>query len=99
QVLSDSLKRMEINATMQKLQTTLASLEYSLKQLQKGDNTASKLLTDDELYNNMNKALLSLDSLLTHFDENPKHFLAPLGMSRNRIERDQKKQAKKEASK
>lgn len=90
--LSDSLKTVEFNNTVRKIQQTLTSLNKTLSQLQKGDNTASKLLTDDELYNNLNKLLLNLDTLATHFNNNPKHFMAPLGMNRKRIERDLKKQ-------
>ena len=35
--------------------------------------------------------LLNLDSLADHLNKNPKHFFAPLGKSRKRIERDLKK--------
>ena len=97
--LSDSLKMLELNGTINKIQQAMTSLNKTLSQLQKGDNTASKLLTDDELYNNLNRMLLNLDSLANHFDQNPKHFLAPLGMNRNRIERDLKKQEKDDSKK
>ena len=58
----------------------------------------SKLMTEDTLYVNLNKLLVSLDSLSKHFNENPKHFMAPLGKSRKKIEKDlenQKKEKKK----
>lgn len=92
QVLSDSLKRMELNRTIEKTQVTLDQLNKTLEKLHKGDNTASKLLTDDSLYVNLNKLLLSVDSLATHFNNNPKHFMAPLGKGRKKIERDLKEQ-------
>jgi phospholipid/cholesterol/gamma-HCH transport system substrate-binding protein len=47
------------------------------------------------LYVNLNKLLISLDSLSKHFNENPKHFMAPLGKSRKKIEKDLAKQKKK----
>lgn len=92
---SDSLKRMELNQTLTKAQQTLTSLNKTLSKLNSGDNTASKLLTEDSLYVNLNKLLLNLDSLANHFDNNPKHFLAPLGKSQKRIERDRKKAEEK----
>jgi phospholipid/cholesterol/gamma-HCH transport system substrate-binding protein len=64
-----------------------------LAQLSSGDNTASKLLTEDSLYVNLNKLLYSVDSLAQHFNSNPKHFLAPLGKSKKKIDRDLKKEA------
>lgn len=90
--LSDSLKSVELNNTLKKAQTALDNLNQTLARLGKGDNTMSKLMTEDTLYVNLNKLLLSLDTLATHLNENPKHFLAPLGKSHERIKRDLKKQ-------
>ena len=89
-VLSDSLKRLQLNLTLSKTQQTLTSLNQTLAQLKKGDNTASKLLTEDSLYNNLNKLLKSLDSLAVNFNDNPSHFLAPLGKSKKKIDRYRK---------
>lgn len=89
--LSDSLKMIELNGTINKAQLSLTRLNETLSQLSKGDNTASKLLTEDSLYVNLNRLLQSVDSLATHFNQNPKHFLAPLGKSQKKIERDLKK--------
>lgn len=97
--LSDSLKMMELNGTITKAQQSLSRLNETLSKLSKGDNTASKLLTEDSLYVNLNRLLESVDSLANHFNQNPKHFLAPLGKSQKKIERDLKKkngEAKKE---
>jgi len=77
-VISDSLKRMELNGTINKAQQSLAKLNQALASLNRGDNTASKLMTEDSLYNNLNSLLQNLDSLANHFNENPKHFMAPL---------------------
>lgn len=91
---SDSLKSVELNATLTKAQVALTKLNETLSRLNKGDNTMSKLMTEDTLYVNLNKLLLSLDTLAKHFNENPKHFLAPLGKSRERIQKDLEKQQK-----
>ena len=78
-VLSDSLKQLEINGTLTKLQGTLSKLSQTLDNLNSGENTVSKMMTDDELYINLNQLLLSVDSLANHLNSNPKHFLGPSG--------------------
>ncbi|MEQ8362729.1 MAG: MlaD family protein [Cyclobacteriaceae bacterium] len=92
---SDTLKQMELNKTVAKTQQTLDNLNSTLSKLNSGDNTVSKLMTDDSLYVNLNRLLLNLDTLAVHFDSNPKHFLAPLGKNKKRIDRDRKKAAEK----
>ena len=90
--LSDSLKMMQLNSTVNKAQQSLGKLNETLARLNTGDNTMSKLMTEDTLYVNLNQLLNSIDSLAKHFNTNPKHFMAPLGKSQRRIERDLKKQ-------
>lgn len=92
--LSDSLRVLELSETIRKTQQTLESLNKALGRLNEGDNTVSKMLTEDELYENMNKLLLNLDTLANHFNSYPKHFMAPLGKSRKKIERDLRKEEK-----
>lgn len=92
--LSDSLKAVEIGSAMKKVEVSLTKFNETLSKLNSGDNTASKLLTEDELYNNLNKLLLNLDSLANHFNSNPKHFLGPLGKSQKKIEKDLEKAKK-----
>ena len=94
--LSDSLKRLQLSGTINKAQQSLTKLNETLTALNSGDNTASKLMTEDTLYVNLNNLLQNLDSLANHFNNNPKHFLGPLGQSRKKIERDLERQRKKE---
>jgi phospholipid/cholesterol/gamma-HCH transport system substrate-binding protein len=93
---SDTLKSVELNTTLTKAQQALTKLNETLTKMGKGDNTMSKLMTEDTLYVNLNKLLLTLDTLARHINENPKHFMAPLGKSRNKIQRDLEKQRKEE---
>jgi phospholipid/cholesterol/gamma-HCH transport system substrate-binding protein len=95
--LSDSLKMIQLNGTLTKAQQTISKLNETLSKLSKGDNTASKLLTEDSLYVNINVLLHNLDSLANHFNTNPRHFMAPLGKSRKKIERELKEQNSKNA--
>jgi phospholipid/cholesterol/gamma-HCH transport system substrate-binding protein len=89
--LSDSLKDLELTSTIAKAQQSLNKLSQTLNNLNEGNNTVSKLMTEDTLYVNLNRLLKSVDSLANHFNENPKHFLAPLGKSKKKIERDLKR--------
>lgn len=90
--LSDSLKTLKLNQTLTKTQQTISNLNQTLARLNKGDNTMSKLMTEDTLYVNLNKLLKTLDSLAVHLNTNPKHFLAPLGKSKKKIDRDRRKE-------
>ena len=90
--LSDSLKVMQLNSTVNNAQKSLERLNETLARLNSVDNTVSKLMTEDSLYVNLNQLLNSVDSLAKHFNQNPKHFMAPLGKSQRRIEKDLKKQ-------
>jgi phospholipid/cholesterol/gamma-HCH transport system substrate-binding protein len=90
--LSDSLKEMELAATLTKAQQSLNKLTQTLNNLNNGGNTMSKLMTEDTLYVNLNRLLQSVDSLATHFNENPRHFLAPLGKSKKKIQKELKKE-------
>jgi phospholipid/cholesterol/gamma-HCH transport system substrate-binding protein len=93
---SDSLKSVEIGKTLAKTQSALNKFNETLARLNSGDNTMSKLLTEDSLYVNLNQLLGSLDSLANHMNENPKHFFGPLGQSRKKIQRDLEKQRKEQ---
>jgi len=96
--LSDSLKMLQLNNTVNKAQQSLTKLDHALAQLSSGDNTVGKLMTEDSLYVNLNQLLNLVFSLAKLFNTNPRHFMAPLGKSQRRIERDLKKQ-KQEAKK
>jgi phospholipid/cholesterol/gamma-HCH transport system substrate-binding protein len=90
QVFSDSLKLLEMNKTLEKTQKAISDFSSIVAQLKKGDNTASRLLTEDSLYVNLNKVLISVDSLARHFDSSPRDFLKPLGKSKNKLEKERR---------
>jgi phospholipid/cholesterol/gamma-HCH transport system substrate-binding protein len=91
---SDSLKSVELNTTLTKAQQALTKMNETLSRMSKKDNTMGRLMTEDTLYVNLNKLLLSLEDLSKHMNENPKHFFSPLGKSANKIQRDLEKQNK-----
>ncbi len=90
--LSDSLKRVQLNKTLIKTQQTLTSLNETLSRMKKNNNTVGRLMTEDSLYVNMNKLLVSLKGLSDHLNSNPKHFMGPLGQSKKKVDRDLKQQ-------
>lgn len=90
--LSDSLKQVEINQTVNSAKEAIQKLNVTLDKMNTSNSTMGRLLTEDSLYVNLNKLLLSLDTLAQHFDDNPKHFMAPLGKSQKKIERDRRKE-------
>jgi phospholipid/cholesterol/gamma-HCH transport system substrate-binding protein len=90
-VFSDSLKRIQLNQTMLKLQQSVAEISKIVDKLDDGDNTASRLLTEDSLYVNLNNLIISLDTLTRHFDSAPRDFLKPLGKSQKKLEKERAK--------
>jgi len=90
--ISDSLKRVQLNQTMVKTQQALTALNETLSKFKKNNNTVGRLMTEDSLYVNMNKLILSLNKLSEHLNSNPKHFFAPLGKSKKKVDRDMQKQ-------
>ncbi len=90
--LSDSLKTLKLNQAIAKTQQTMTTLNDVLSKMKKHDNTMGRLMTEDSVYVNLNKLLVSLRDLSNHLNENPGHFLAPLGKSKKKIDKDLKKQ-------
>lgn len=73
--LSDSLNNAGLGSTLSSLQSTVASLDNIMSRLEKGDGTLGKLMTDNELYSNLNSASRELDLLLQDFRLNPKRYV------------------------
>ncbi len=90
-IMTDSLRQLQLNKTLEKTRTTLESVSEVMAKLKRGDNTASRLLTEDSLYNNVNRLLKDIDSLTIHFNRHPRHFLAPLGKSSRKIDKEHRK--------
>lgn len=92
---SDSLRGMELNTTIARANKALDELSTAIEHFSKSEGTLGKLINEDSLYINLDNAVQSLDKLLIHIDTNPKHFFAPLGKSKEKIERERRKDARK----
>lgn len=84
-VLMDSLNQMELSATVANLNKTLDGVNDILAMLKSDEGTVGKLMTNDSIYNNLNKLLLDLDELAIHFNNYPKDFLRPLGRKNKKL--------------
>ena len=90
-----NLNKVDFKNTFNQIDILLTSMNGVFDDIESGEGgTLSLLLSDDSLYKNLNKTAFDLDKLLQHINENPKHFFAPLGKSRKKIERDLRKQGK-----
>lgn len=84
------VNQLEIEKTLVSLDKILAELNKMTAGINAGKGSLGKMMNEDSLYNNLNKTLLDLDKLLIHFNENPKHFMSPLGKKKKKIEKDLK---------
>lgn len=87
----DKVNALELEATLSTLNGTMNELKLVMASINEGDGTVSKLLHEDSLYQNLNKAIVDLDLLLVHFNEYPKHFMSPLGKKKKKIDKEMNK--------
>ena len=90
--MADSLNNLELATTLNKINTLLDEATTVTAAFSNKEGSLGKLLYEDSLYNNLNKTLYDLDSLLININNNPKHFFGPLGKSSKKIEKDRAKQ-------
>ena len=73
--LTASLKQMPLDSTVRALNATLANLQALSEQLNDKNSSLGKVINDRELYDNANRAIASLDSLLIDVKANPKRYI------------------------
>ena len=89
----ETVNELELDSAVNSLNASLNEMNTLLADLNAGEGSMGKILKEDTLYMNLNQMILDLDKLLIHFDENPNHFLGPLGKSKKKIEKDRAKEA------
>jgi phospholipid/cholesterol/gamma-HCH transport system substrate-binding protein len=77
----DSLNHLELAKTVDQLNTSMTQINTLMEGINKGEGTMGKLMKDDSLYLSLNKTIADLDTILVHFEQNPKYYLKPLGTS------------------
>ncbi len=73
--ISDSLSKVKFKETFASLNDALVSANKVLEKVNSGDGTASKLINDPELYDNLKKASDELDLLLLDIKYNPGRYI------------------------
>lgn len=73
--ISDSLEAANIAGLVVELKASANHINTILAQLEKGEGSAGKLLSDDELYSNLTEMSQSLDYLLKDIRNNPKRYV------------------------
>lgn len=73
--VADSLRTLELRATLANANRTVANLQELLAGIQQGKGTLGKLTSDTQLYANVNATTASLEKLLTDLRQNPKRYV------------------------
>lgn len=88
---TDSLNAMQLGKTVGTLNTSVASLQAILTDINKGEGTLGKLTQDEALYKNLNATAADLDALISDLKANPKryvHFSVFGGKNKNKKEEE-----------
>lgn len=74
-VLSAKLKQVPVDSLTADLAATLANLNELSTQLKNPDGSLGRLMSNPELYDNLNATVSSLDSLIVDIKRNPKRYI------------------------
>jgi len=75
EAISDSLAGAKLTETVNNLESITSRFDQLLGELQDGEGTASKLISDKDVYNNMVEATENLNRLLLDIKYNPNKYL------------------------
>ncbi len=73
--VSDSLKQSDLKKLINHADETFAKTSELFGKINEGEGTAGKLVVNDSLYNNLNSAVASLDSLLIDLKDHPGRYV------------------------
>ena len=73
--VSDSLARLEIIAAVNNLNDVLSETTRIIEGIERGEGSLGKLVSDEQLYNNLENATRNLDMLLIDLRERPGRYL------------------------
>ncbi|MCR4603352.1 MAG: MlaD family protein [Prevotella sp.] len=75
ETLTGNLSQLDFDATMKKVDATLAGLQQLSAALNSPTGSMGLLLNDSQLYENLNAAMRSVDSLLVDFKQYPRRYI------------------------
>ena len=73
--LSDSLSKAGLKKVIDQVKITLTETNEMLAKINTGKGSIGKLINNDSIYNNLNKTLYDLDSLITDLNKHPKKYV------------------------
>ena len=73
--VSDSLKQSDLKKLITHADETFAQTSELFRKINEGQGTAGQLVVNDSLYNNLNSAVASLDSLLIDLKDHPGRYV------------------------
>lgn len=73
---SKSIKDADLYKTIQSIQTALTALNITINKLNNGDGTASKLLNDPNMYNQLQNTIKSVNTLVDDIKVHPKRYVS-----------------------
>jgi phospholipid/cholesterol/gamma-HCH transport system substrate-binding protein len=82
--VADSLNDMQLKRVVNNANKAMTSLQDIMAKINNSEGSLGLLVNDKQLYRNLTDATQSLDTLLKHFDENPRYFLKPLGTKKKK---------------
>ena len=75
QQLTKNLAELDVNATMQRVDQTIANVQAITQQLNNPNGTVGLLMRDPTLYNRLNETMKSAEQLLNDIREHPKRYI------------------------
>ena len=78
--VSQKFTKVDLEGTIQQMQTAIASLDAGIKKIDSKDGTIGLLLNDKQIYNNLANTTRSLNILMDDVRVNPKRYLT-IGVS------------------
>lgn len=73
--ISDTLSKVEVGRLVANMERVIADFEEISSKLQRGEGTAGKLLNDEQLYNNLERATREMEMLMQDIKLNPKRYV------------------------
>ena len=75
ETLTGNLAKVDVDATMKKIDSTLDNLEQMSKALNNREGTLGLLMYDKGVYNNLNSTMRHADSLMIDLKAHPKRYV------------------------
>lgn len=77
--LADSLNDLQLKRVVNNANAAMKNLNEITSKINNNKGTLGLLLNDRKLYDQLNETTHSLDTLIKHFQYNPRHYLKPFG--------------------